>query len=82
MSGWVGGWAAVGMLWRTGLEQPAAWREEGGFTFAEVAWAQFFLPLALSIPGLGWCCGTSPSVGVGGGGLVCELCPGPSTEQL
>ena len=29
------------MLWRTGPEQPAAWREEGGLTFAEVAWAVF-----------------------------------------
>lgn len=78
----MGGRAALGMLWRTGPEQAATWWEEGGFTFAEVAWAQFFLPLALRISGLDWCCGTSPSVGLGGGGLVYELCPGPSTEQL
>ena len=29
------------MLWRTGPDQPAARREEGGLTFAEVAWAVF-----------------------------------------
>ena len=70
------------MLWRTGPEQPAARREEGGLAFAEVAWA-VFPPLDFKHPrprGVLWDC--TVWGGAGGGDLVCGLCPRPSTEQL